>query len=474
MTNVRIVLIVTICLFAPVSSFCQDDISPNDKLLLSAGNFIERVQVKTVKLQNALTRQTKQFLQKRGRQEAKLKRKLSKIDSAAANKLFNDQGPRFVSGNTSSPYIPALDSTITSLKFLQENPQLVPSFKDVTGKAGIALSGIKQLQDKLQISHQVETYLRGRNEMIKKLLSSYTKLPKQLTAGLNNMRKELYYYSAQVNEYREMLKDPDKMVRKTLVLLGRTHAFQEFMKKYSQLAMLFQLPADYGNMNAMAGLQTRSQVQQLVQQQISAAGPNAQAMLQQNLDNARSQLNALKDKLAGGGPGDEDIPGFKPNNQKIKTFWKRLEYGTNIQNTRSASFLPATSDLGLSVGYRLNDKAVVGIGGSYKMGWGNDIRHIKISHEGASLRSFLDLRLKGSFYASGGFEYNYQPLSADSLPVLANPGPWRRSGLIGISKLVSMRSKLFRKTKLQLLWDFLSYEQQPRTPAIKFRVGYNF
>ena len=94
-----------------------------------------------------------------------------------------------------------------------------------------------------------------------------------------------------------------------------------------------------------------------------------------------------------------------------------------------------------------------------------------------SLRSYLDIRLKGSFYASGGWEYNYQPLSmADSSTATHDPlsTNWTKSGLIGVTKIVSLKSKTFKKTKLQLLWDFMSYRQRPQTPAFKFRVGYTF
>jgi hypothetical protein len=87
------------------------------------------------------------------------------------------------------------------------------------------------------------------------------------------------------------------------------------------------------------------------------------------------------------------------------------------------------------------------------------------------------VKLKGSFYVSGGFEYNYQPMNADSLS--SNSGmhwneisSWQQSGLVGISKVVSIKSKFFKKTKLQLMWDFLSYQQLPRTQPMKFRVGY--
>jgi hypothetical protein len=173
------------------------------------------------------------------------------------------------------------------------------------------------------------------------------------------------------------------------------------------------------------------------------------------------------------------MPNFKPNGQKTKTFWKRLEYGTNFQ-TAKANFFPTTTDIGLSVGYKLNNNSTIGIGASYKIGWGQDIKHISITQQGVGLRSYLDVKLKGSFYASGGFEYNYQPLAPEVITSISglgkwnDPSAWSKSGLIGISKIISIKSKFFKKTKLQLFWDFLSYQQVPRTQPVKFRVGYNF
>jgi hypothetical protein len=274
-----------------------------------------------------------------------------------------------------------------------------------------------------------------------------------------------------------LLNNPDQLAQKVLKLLNRVEAFQQFMREHSQLAGLFSLPVGYGSAQSLAGLQTRAQTQALIQNQLASAGPNAQAMLQQNLQAAQGQLNTLKDKLnqLGGGSGDMDMPDFKPNNQKTKSFWKRLEYGTNMQTAKSSSFFPTTTDLGLSVGYKINDKSTIGIGASYKVGWGKDIRHIDISSQGAGVRSFLDVKLKGSFFASGGFEYNYQPVAYTPGIVAGDKAiPWQQSGLVGISKIVSLKSKLFKKTKLQLLWDFLSYQQTPRSQALKFRVGYNF
>ncbi len=254
--------------------------------------------------------------------------------------------------------------------------------------------------------------------------------------------------------------------------------FQDFMRKNSMLASLFRMPGDPndpGYIASLAGLQTRSQVNNLIQQQIAGGGPNAQAQFQQNIQQAQSQLNELKNKITQfGGKGSDDImpEGFKPNNQKVKSLWKKIELGTNIQTQKATNFFPVTSDLGLSIGLKPNDKTVIGIGASYKLGWGRGWNNIKLSPEGAGLRSFIDWKLKGSFWISGGYEMNYRS-EFRSIDVLRDYNAWSRSGLLGISKIVSMNNKLFKKTKIQLLWDFMSYQQIPKGQPMLFRVGYN-
>ena len=76
--------------------------------------------------------------------------------------------------------------------------------------------------------------------------------------------------------------------------------------------------------------------------------------------------------------------GFKPNSQKTKSFFERLEFGTNFQTQKASSYFPVTTDFGLSLGYKLNDKSIVGIGLSYKLGWGENWRNIHLSNQGIS------------------------------------------------------------------------------------------
>ncbi|MCG7859374.1 hypothetical protein MD537_20520, partial [Flavihumibacter sediminis] len=103
-----------------------------------------------------------------------------------------------------------------------------------------------------------------------------------------------------------------------------------------------------------------------------------------------------------------EMPTTKTNEEKTRSLWKRLEWGGNLQSARATNFFPTTSDLGLSLGYKLNSKSVVGVGASYKLGWGSDWRNVRMTHEGVGLRSFLDWRLKGSFWVSGGAELNHR------------------------------------------------------------------
>src|SRR4029079_12966301 len=119
-------------------------------------------------------------------------------------------------------------------------------------------------------------------------------------------------------------------------LLSKTKVFRDFMRRNSMLALLFRLPDDNDPpyIATLAGLQTRVQVNNLIRQQIAPCGLNARVQFQQSIQQEQSQMQLLKNKLIqfGKGSSDDVMPeGFKPNGQKIRSFLKRLEFGTNIQ-----------------------------------------------------------------------------------------------------------------------------------------------
>jgi hypothetical protein len=222
------------------------------------------------------------------------------------------------------------------------------------------------------------------------------------------------------------------------------------------------------------GLQTRSQVNEFIVNSIGI-DPNSLKDFQANLSDAKSKMDELRNAKveieSGSDKKKKKTNRFKPNSQRVKSLKDRLVYNTDFQSQRKSNFFPTTTDLSVSLGYRLNDRSIVGIGASYKLGLGEGIRRIKFSHQGMGVRSFLDWKLKGSVWLTGGFEQNFRP------PVNFN-GVWygsmQESGFVGVSKIIALKSKFFKKTSLKLMWDFLSYQQLPRTQPILFRVGYSF
>jgi hypothetical protein len=445
--------------------------------------YIEQVSATAGQLEQKLDRQSEKILAKFVKAEQKLQRKLARKDSLKAKEVFGNAQQQYdqlqqklKKTDQLKQYIPSLDTLGSSLKFLQQNPQLLAITKDGPAKLKEAMTKVNGLQSEFQKAEEIKKFLKERKQYLKDQLSKLG-----MAKQLKQLDKQAYYYSAQVNEYKELLKDHKKAEQKAIELLSQTKMFKDFMRNNSQLASLFRLPGSNANGStgaaSLAGLQTRSQVNSLIQQQIAAGGPNAQAQFSQNMQQAQAQLNQLKDKLSklgNSGSSDLEMPeGFKPNQQKTKSFLQRIELGANIQSQKSNGYFPVTSDIGLSAGYKLNDKSVIGIGASYKMGWGENIRNIKITHQGIGLRSFIELKLKGSFWLSGGYEMNYRS-GFNRFAELRNQSAWQESGLIGVSKVIDLRSKILKKTKVQLMWDFLNYRQVPKSTPILFRVGYTF
>ena len=493
-----------LCLLLSLVSHAQDEpaapiSSTTDKIINFPTKFFNHIQGKTADLDKQLTDQTEKYLEKMARREDRLKKKLYKVDSTAAKSLFANSSQQYaplaqkLKQDTGSAqlsfkgeYQPYTDSLQGILKFLQTNPSLPGPAS--AGEAALAVSTLspkaqgqlqstasqlQALQSKMQDADQIKEYIRQRKQQIGDYISQHASMAGLLGKDYQGYNQDVYYYSQQVRQYKEMLNDPDQLEQEALSLLNQLPAFQSFMKSNSQLTGLFGVPASYSSPQGLLGLQTRDQVGQLIQDQVAAGGAGGAAALQSNLQSAESQLNTYKDKLSqlGAGSGDIDMPNFKPNDQKTKTLWKRLEYGINFQTTRNNYYFPTVSDFGLSVGYKLTNSSTIGIGVSYKLGWGNGIQHIALSSQGAGLRSYIDIRIKGSFSATGGLEYNYTtPFTA--YQQINQLKYWTQSGLIGVSKTVSMKSRVFKKTKLQLLWDFLSYQQVPKTQPILFRIGY--
>jgi len=423
------------------------------------------------------------------RQEGQLKKQLYVVDSNAANDLFAQSGQRYAalsqrlqqdtgwkSMRISGPYEAYTDSLHGALSFLQQNPHLLEGVgkSSLQGQAELqkAVSQLQALQAKMQDASEIQQYMQQRREQIQQYLSRYTHLPSGITNTFQNYKASAQYYGQQVDGYREMLNDPDKLFKTALGVLNKLPAFSSFMKRNSFLSGMLPSGVPMADPTQPGqGLPGRDQVLAGIQGQMGTGGPSATSLAQDRTGSAMGQVDQLKSKLNGG--GDLNMPDLKNNPERTHSFLRRLELGTNLQTTSRTNFFPATTDIGISLGYKLNGNNRVGIGASYKIGWAGDIHHLIVSSQGAGLRSFVDIQIKKSWFASGGLEYNYQQ-PVYNLQIMRHLDNWQQSGLIGISKIISVKTKVFKNTKLQFLWDFLSYQHVPVTQPFKFRVGYSF
>jgi hypothetical protein len=473
------------CLLVFARAQAQRSDSTLDKITGFPAKFFSRLTGKEASLDAAIQKQTRKYLERMEKKENKIRQALYSRDSAAASCLFSATREKYAAmqrllDDTAMAagrqplrggYLAYADSLSGMIGFLKQHPEYLqtgPQQQQLLDAEG----QLKDLEAHLQATDQIRDFIRQRKQELAQGLAAYLDVP-GISNSLGEYRKEAYYYSEQIRNYKEMLNDPDKMENLALQILDKMPGWQEFMQKNSILASLFPAPQNLGTMLALSGLQTRSTIQGMFQTQLSS-GPNAAAMLSQNFQAAQNQLGQLRDKVLQYGQGADDMgdmPGFVPNQQRTRSLFQRLEFGVNIQSIHSSFYFPVTTDLGMSIGYKFNNAGIIGVGASFKLGWGSDLSHIHLSDQGAGLRSFLDWEIKKSFYATGGFEYNYQPITNTSgqIPVF---NPWQRSGLVGITKTVKVKSRLFKTTRFQLLWDFLSYSQIPAGQPLIFRVGY--
>ncbi|MBL7727281.1 MAG: hypothetical protein JNM68_06335 [Dinghuibacter sp.] len=477
----RCIILLTILLLAVIPALPQQQKS--DTAFSVPVKYIEKVETRAETYSKRIDRQTEKYLRRLEKQELKLQRKLARLDSTKAAQLFSGTKEKYAvlrsklksktDGVVKGVYVPNLDSMGISLKFLGENSEWINGVKGKGEQCKRVSETFSQMKDKLSATDDIRQYIKDRKQLLKDALNE-----NGLGKHLKKFSKEGYYYARQMQEYKEAWKDPAKMERKLLELLNRLPAFKKFAQENSQLAGLFGVPAGYGTAQSLAGLQTRAAVNAQIRTQIAASGPNAMQSVQQNLQQAQGQLNQLKDKLnkLGGNNSNVDIPDFVLNSQRTKSFWQRFEIKTDLQTNRGSRFLPNTADIAAGFTFKIDDKKQIGSQLVYKAGLGNGFNNIKLTHQGIGYRFYTDLKLKGSFWISAGYENNYFA-TFSNFRELEGVSNWQTSALAGISKKWKLKKKpSFAKAtegEMKILYDFL-WNQKPGGQRVVWRTGLNF
>jgi len=390
--------------------------------------------------------------------------RLQTNDSAVVllrNKLLTPIDPSAI--HPLSTYLPGLDSVQTTLRFLAGCRLSTSNFQSLQQFS----SRVSSLQHQLQQASDIQSFVQSKLQQGQAISKSF--------------QKQLYYYKVQVQQYKDLLHDPDKLTSKFLSVVRDQPVFQSFFLKNCYLATLFRLPGNSMEVSGqpLPGLQTREQVAALVEERLGTGASFTSVVsgqvdqgsnpLSGSMQQAQEQLGALKEKVAGwGGSSDANMPDFKPNPYHNKHFFQRIQLGFDLQTQSSSAYVPALSTIGLSAGYLLNARSIIGIGAAYKLGWGQPFEHIAFSSQGMALRSFVNWRLKGSWWVAGGYEVNY--LNAfERLSQLPSVSTWQSSALLGLMRTYKAGR---RAGSLQLLFDALYQQHIPRSQPVIFRVGY--
>jgi hypothetical protein len=476
------VLICFICL--PVLSQEVADTIATPKI---PSKYFDVVNKKTESISRDLDKRSQKALARMQSEEVKLKKRLSKIDSIAANNLFATSIEKYTEFQQKltqkaekigqlgiNNYIPYLDTLKNTISFLQKNGEKYSEkFEELSEKFTGISDNINNLEERLSQLKDIQQYFKERRMYLKQQLSKYG-----MDKYLKKMSKEVYYAGQLINDYKEILKDPKKIEQKTLAILRDVPAFKKFMQKNSMLASIFRIPSDNSFPSSLTGLQTRASVQQYLQTSMPLNGGNSQQFLTQQMQYANSQMAAMKNipQLSACSDNLGEVPDFKPNSQKTKPFLKRLEYSVNMQFGSVNNLMPTLANFSFGIGYKLNDNGLIGIGTSYKLGLGSNIKNIHFTHEGYGIRTYIDWQVKYGFYISGGYEKNCFPELRDveltTRTSIVRADYIQESGLVGITKKYPISKRA--KGSAQLLFDFLSYKNIPKSQPILVRFGWSF
>jgi hypothetical protein len=459
-----------------VSSFAQQGLDFFALPQKKQEGFLRSVNEKFSNLDKAITRKTTKTLQRLQKQEHRLYTKLYKKDSVAAKKLFANTDQQYAqlqnkllsAGDSGKQkelkqYFSNYDTISTSLSFLQ---QKLPASSSIASSVQASKQVVQQFGSRMQVANEIKKQLRERKKLLADNLEKFG-----LTKQLKNLNKEVYYYQEQLNAYKELLHDKKKLEQKAIAALRNTAAFKDFMSKNSILAKMFQIPGTPASAtNNVTGMQTIASVQAQINERFGNSGVNPQQYMRQQVNAAQGELNTLKSKLnkvKKASSNDEEMPkGY--NSQKSKSFLKRLTYETNCQTQKIETTM---ADVSLTVGYKINDRSIISIGGAARVGLGKDWNNIRFTNEGFGLKSVLDWKVKHGIWMMGSYETNYYNRFSES-QYNGNIDPWQANILLGLMKKIQINSK--KTSTVRLAYNLMYKQNNFLTQPVVFKVGYGF
>lgn len=478
---------ITLGLFLLMCILCNTVVAQQpDTTVISTkqlNKYLASVNDKANKFNSGAEKYARKTLAKLLKQEEKMRRKVMKVDTALAKALFDyaiDSLNKFqslmgiknkIAGKvTGGEYFAYLDSVKLSLQFLEKANVLSSSANALQQKLGSSTGMVKDIEANVENIRKIKEFVSLRKESLGDKLRQYP----QYSKYIRSISKEAYYLGEKMHELQSIISSPSGIENAVVGLLRELPAFQSFIRENSQLAGLFSMTGfsamPSAGMPVVNGIPSRSALQQSIQANAPAMANNFGSLMQQQIGQAQSAVQTARNKL-NAITGEKEMPDYKTNSQKVKSFKKRLEYGFDLQFSKSNYVIPSSGDISLLVGYKLNDKSSIGVSGVYRLGMGTGWNNIRFSNMGIGFRSYMNWKIKGNFYAQGGSEWNYNT-GFRNIEELKNSPLWQQSAMLGIAKKYRVSKKL--KGNVQVLYDFLHRQHVPITQPVIFRFGCNF
>jgi hypothetical protein len=447
-----------------------EQLNTDQSTLASTRSRTEKAIVKAKATETFLTSRTQKIIRQTQEAEIKALQKLDGITKIPTEefskvKAFYDQmlsrirNPVAEAG-FAREYLPKMDSLLTSSALL----------RSITGNESLDVltEKLKGLQgayfEAADIQKQISERLNGFIERYK------GKIPLKEVQKIKQISQTA---KAQIQEFKNLIENPSPKVERLIDLAVQQQSFEGFFAQHAELSRLFKSPSlSVGGNKPDPGLQTVAQLEKQIQDKFGNSGKSLLAKQQQNGQQAISgvQIDMLNTILGASGKSASEP---QINTESVKPASKRFSFSTDIRSQRSNGWLPAYSEIGLNIGYRLSQNFIGGIGVSGRVGWGKGFSEFKVSMEGVGIRSFVDYKIKGGFYATGGFEAIYDPLP-DLQSRVTTFSQWQKNGLIGLKKGFRIKNGFIKGASMKLMWNYLSYSQRGVVPPFDFRIGYDF
>lgn len=314
---------------------------------------------------------------------------------------------------------------------------------------------LERAQHQLNITQQFENRLLQRTEYWQSQVTEHPEYVK----WTGRMDKERYYYSAQINTYRQSLRNTSILEDGLMDALRRDSRFVDFMSS---------LPSKPSN---PANMQPRHVVEQLMQSQASSVSQDAGRLIGDVQKHGESLLEVLNTHTASFGNIDNasQLPGFIPNPYRTKSLWERMDIGFNLQFDNRTEFIPPAGTAGVQLSYNIDASFSTGILGSYRFGIG-DIKHIRISHAGAGYGAFANYKVWKDFGVQAGYEHNWH--TEMEIDEIEYPSGWSSSALGGLTWEYGIGRNM--SGTVGVFYDFLHKRHTPVKSAILWRMGWKF